>query len=124
MQKHFDELNKLVEDGTISIKNDLSIEDHSIALYSTYGKWTIHWWGYDRKFNNSQTNQFVVYLDTVGEGASVITGTFLWLPSISSISLATSAYLTLMSQRINANNRGRGVYVGITWASIFNIRAL
>lgn len=124
LQKHFDHLNELVESGTITINADLSIQDHSINLRAVYGKWTYHWWGYDRKFNNQQAHDYMVYLDTVSEGAGIITGAYEWLPPISGLSLATSAYLTLLSSRVAANNNGSGVYVSISYATVFNVEPL
>lgn len=124
LSKHFNNLNELVKNDTIVIKKDLSIQDNSISLYSVHGKWTYYWWGYDRRFNDSEAKDFAWYLDDLSEGASIITGLTSWLPPVPGVAFLTSAYYSLLSQRVTANNVGRGVYVAISWSLLFDIQSL
>lgn len=124
LQIHFDKLNTLASEGSISINEDLSIEDHTIDSKAVYGKWTYHWWGYDRNFNNAQAIDYINQLNTAAAGAVIVgsvTGAF---PPISGIANFQAGYWALLAARVAANNKGNGVYVGVTYALVFNVEPL
>lgn len=114
----FDELNQLALDGVITINEDLSIQDNSITANAVYGSWTYHWWGYDRKFNNAQTTQYYNYLLTLAAGGGA------FLPPVAAIAGVSSGYWALLATRVNANNKGRGVLVEVTWVAVFDVTPL
>lgn len=123
LQKHFDYLNLQVTSNLITINPDLSIQNkvHS----AVYGSWTYHWWGYDRKFNNSQAKQYVKELKEVQAagsfGGSLAAALF---PVIGAGVVVTAQYYGLLASRVDANNEGSGVYVGMTWALVFDVEPL
>lgn len=124
LQIHFDKLNTLKLKGDISINEDLSIEDHTTNSRAVYGKWTYHWWGYDRKFSNTQTTSYINQLNTAAAGAVIVgsvTGAF---PPISGIANFQAGYWALLAARVAANNKGKGVYVGVTYALVFDVEPL
>lgn len=124
LEKHFENLNQLVESDNITINQDLSIEDNSISLFAVTSKWTYHWWGYDRNFTNSMAKAYASDLDALALGATAAGGLTVYFPPISGALTLTAAYYGLVSHRIKANNKGRGVYIGVTWARVFNVKPL
>ncbi|TWT05572.1 hypothetical protein FQV26_14180 [Planococcus sp. CPCC 101016] len=124
LEAHFELLNEKVDNGTIKINNDLSIEDLSITLFASYNKWTYHWWGYDRNFTNSQAIRYVNDLNTVATGGAIAAGAASLFPIIGAGVAMTAGYYGLMATRVTANNRGNGVYVAQTWARVFNVKPL
>lgn len=124
LQKHFDYLNTLSEAGDITINNDLSIQKNSISTMAVYGKWTYHWWGYDRKFTNSQADDYVDDLVTAAAGATIVAGLGSAFPPVSGIATVQAGYWALLAVRVDANNEGNGVYVAVTWALIFDVEPL
>lgn len=124
LQKHFNNLNEEAEMGNIRINNDLTIETIGSSSRTVHGTWTYHWWGYDQYFNNQRAIKFANEASTVAGGAGIATGIGLWFPPVGALFGVTSGYWTLVSARVTANNKGRGVYVGVTWAAIFNIEPL
>lgn len=126
LEKHFDKLNELSENGRITINKDLSIDDNSISMLSaTYGRWTYHWYGYDRMFTNEQTKDYILYLDTVLEGSTFIAfGTASFLPTVAILGTMSTAYFGLLSSRLAANNKGNGVWVSCSWVGLFDVESL
>lgn len=124
LEDHFSNLNKDVKTGKITINRDLSIKDNSVSIGATYGKWTYHWWGYDRKFSDSGAKYYSDYLGTLAAGGSFVTGITAWLPPVSAIAGITSSYWGLVSIRVSANNHGDGVWVGVTWVAAFDVDPL
>jgi hypothetical protein len=110
----------------ITINKDLTIDRNNelIAPNAVYGRWTEHWWGFDRKFTNSQAQDFADYAATVAGGAGIVTGIGAWFPPVAAIAGVQTGYWTLVSARVNANNEGNGVYIGVTWVAIFNVEPL
>lgn len=124
LEDHFALLNEKVDNGTIKINEDLSIEDLSISVFASYNKWTYHWWGYDRNFTNSQALRYVNELNTVAAGGTIAAGAASIMPILGAGIAMTAGYYALLSARVTANNRGNGVYVGQTWARVFNVKPL
>ena len=125
LQAHFEKLNNAVKNDEITINKDLSITDNSMStLAAVYGSWTYHWWGYDRKFNNSQAKAFVDYCYTVAAGATIVTGVGAFFPPVAAIGGVQAGYWALVATRVNANNNGKGVYIGVTWVAVFNVEPL
>lgn len=124
LQKHFDNLNSLVRNGDIIINSDLSIVNQSISTMAVYGQWTYHWWGYDRNFSNSETQDFVDYCNSIAGGAGIVTGATSFFPPVAAIFGVTTGYFTLLGARVVANNQGNGVYIGVTWVAVFNVEPL
>ncbi|WP_019419445.1 hypothetical protein [Paenibacillus sp. OSY-SE] len=124
LQKHFDELNALVEKDSIVINKDLSIDNEALTPTTVYGQWTYYWWGYHRYFTNQQTLEAIDYYNSVAAGGAIITGATAWLPAISGFTAATSGYFWLLATRFSANNNGNGVYAGVTWLAVFSINPL
>lgn len=91
------------------------------ALNAVYGQWTYHWWGYDRKFTNTQAKELAGQCELIAIGAGAASAIF---PPIAALGGLSAAYYALLANRINANNQGNGVYVAITWAAVFNIEPL
>ena len=46
------------------------------------------------------------------------------MPIIGAGVAVTAAYYGLLATRVDANNKGKGVYVGITWAIVFKVNSL
>lgn len=124
LQKHFDNLNNLSETGKITINEDLSIQDNSISIMAVYGKWTYHWWGYDRNFTNTQSKEYMNQLYTAAGGAAIVAGATYWFPPISGILNVQAGYWGLLATRVGANNKGNGVYVAVTYALVFDVKPL
>ncbi|MGN4447664.1 hypothetical protein ACTFOB_22675 [Bacillus cereus group sp. MYBK79-1] len=129
LQEHFNFLNSQVELNTITINPDLTITNVTpagpVAYAAVYGSWTYNWWGYERKFNNSQAKTYVSELNTVASTGTIV-GTLASrvMPIIGMGVAVTGGYYALLAARVDANNKGKGVYVGITWAIVFNVNPL
>lgn len=124
LQLHFDHLNSLSQQDYIVINKDLSIKNKLYSPSAVYGKWTYHWWGYDRNFNNEQTLDAIDYYNTVAAGGAIATGATFWLPPVAGILGASSGYFYLVATRFNANNQGNGVYAAVSWLAVFDISPL
>ncbi|MFE4896991.1 hypothetical protein [Peribacillus butanolivorans] len=124
LEAHFDELNTAVHNKKIVINEDLTITELTMTRAAVYGKWTNHWWGMDRKFNNADTKTLINRVTAVAGGAGIAGGIGYWFPPIGALLTVTSGYWTLVGSRLGSNNKGKGVYVGVTWAAIFNINPL
>lgn len=124
LQKHFDILNAEVDAGQIVILKDLTIIPIGYRPNATYGQWTYHWWGYDRLFTNSQTEEYINYCNTVAAGSTIVSIGGFWFPPIGVIATFEAGYFSLLAARLEANNRGWGVYAGFTWVGVFDIEPL
>jgi hypothetical protein len=125
LQAHFDNLNNEVNLGNIKINDDLSISDLRFSVYAVYGSWTYHWWGYDRKFTNSQAISYANSLNSLAAGIGMTgAAASAFMPIVGAGIVVSGGYYALLSSRVTANNTGKGVYVGMTWARIFNVYSL
>jgi hypothetical protein len=125
LEAHFEQLNQSALDGSITINEDLTIEDNSFSIAASYSKWTYHWWGYDRKMTNSYAKWYANnYLATIIGGGTVVTGVGAFFPPVGAVAGISTGQWILLQTRINANNKGNGVYVGVTWALFFNVDPL
>ena len=124
LQKHFDELNALAQEGSIVINEDLSIDKNAITPQTVYGSWTYYWWGFDRYFDHEQTLDAIDYYNTVAAGGAIVTGATAWLPPVSGFTGVTSGYFYLLATRFSANDNGNGVYAAVTWLAVFDISPL
>lgn len=125
LELHFETLNNQVDEGKIIIHSDLTIESLEVDINAVYGSWTNHWWGYDRNFTNSQAITYVNDLNTVAYGGTMVgIPLALLMPIVGGGVAVTAAYYGLLATRVQANNNGSGVYVGITWARVFNVNPL
>ncbi|MGX7132993.1 hypothetical protein ACWOB3_10965 [Enterococcus songbeiensis] len=121
----FSYLNDQVDKGNFEIQSDLSIIDYTPTPRSgTYGKWTNHWWGQDRKFTSSEASRFAADINSVAAGWTAATALGFWIPQTLLVSIPASAFNSLVANRILANDYGNGVYVGITWVGAFNVEPL
>ncbi|WP_404447999.1 hypothetical protein LG307_03160 [Sutcliffiella horikoshii] len=121
LENHFYTVNQGVRNGTLVVDEELNITDISISLSAVYGKWTYHLWGYDRKFNNAQTKDYVNRLEYQTIAAMFAAGV---MPPMSGLASLSGGYWLLLAKRVEANNKGKGVYVAITWVNVFNIKPL
>lgn len=125
LQSHFDVVNEGVRNNMLTINKKLEIsETIQVRAAATYGKWTYHWWGYDRNFSNYQTKQYIDRLEYQAIGASMATGVTYWFPPVGGLAALSGGYWLLLSKRVDANNNGNGVYVAVTWANVFNVKPL
>lgn len=124
LQDHFDHLNNLSQSGHVTINDNLDIQSNLPTPRTVYGSWTYKWWGYDRYFNNAQANSYKNTLLTAAAGATIVAGVSYPFPPVAGIATVQAGYWGLLATRVDANNRGRGVYVGVTWALVFNVEPL
>lgn len=125
LQKHFDLLNGQVDAQQIVINEDLSITEIGFQTLAVYGKWTNHWWGYDRKFTKNQAVTYKDQIDmaVIGLSAGAVVSAP-WLVIGGGLALSASWY-TLLGKRIEVNNRGKnGILVEIYWARTFDVTPL
>ncbi|WP_397536958.1 hypothetical protein [Rummeliibacillus pycnus] len=125
LQTHFDMLNQKVDNGQIKINEDLTIDKIGPQLRATYGEWTYHVWGYDRKFTKKQAAAYKDQIDytVIGMGAgAVVTAPSLVIAGGFALS---AGWYQLLAKRIEANNKGKnGIYVKIYWVRTFDIEPL
>ena len=124
LEERFADLNSRVTTGEISISQDLNITSNIVQANAVYGEWTEHWWGFDRNFTNSQANDFAIYCLTVAGGGAIIGGVGAYFPPVAAIAGVTGGYFALLSARVYDNNKGNGVYIGVTWVAVFNVSPL
>lgn len=85
------------------------------------------WWGERATYTNAQTNSAVKQLNVaaaqIGFGAVGLA----FIPVVGTAAGGTAgitaAYLTLLSAKMDAANKGRGVIVDMTWALVFTVKS-
>ncbi len=141
-QEYFIFLNRQVEMNVISVSPDLTIHNlsnnnndyRSNTLLRFAGCKGVtrspeyFWWGYKTKLNSCDTAKVSSDAGTIAAGGTItatgLTGLGFWFPPLVAagvISGLTSGYFWLLSERLDANNKGSGVVVDMTWATIYNI---
>lgn len=128
---YLDLLNARADEGSITINNDLSID--APKTIAATGHWdncggglntdvTEYWWGYSRYACDCQTNRISSDFSTCSSAAAalgILGGYFGFVGTLPGG--LTSAYWWLLSSRLNANNHGKGVYIELTRALVFDI---
>ena len=133
-QQYFKYLNSEATSGNIKISNNLNItgktsiqKEYENVIKEdrcTRGKNTsmaTYWWGVSRYTCDHNSTIMAGEFLTVSGVAGGIGLIGKWFPGVSVPAGITAAYFKLLSGRINANNKGRGVLTEITWAFVFDI---
>lgn len=124
LEGHFAQLNNDVKNGKITVEKDLSITPTTLSTSVNYARWTYNWWGYDRKFNNKASKAYQDWLYTAVNAGVIVGGLTFWVPPVASIAGVSSGYWGLLATRIGVKNKGKGVYVGVTWVAAFRVDTL
>ncbi|AYJ91050.1 hypothetical protein F9231_14125 [Bacillus safensis] len=124
LEGHFAQLNNDVKNGKIIVEKDLSITPTTLSTSVNYARWTYNWWGYDRKFNNKASKSYQDWLYTAVNTGVIVGGLTYWVPPVASIAGVSAGYWGLLATRIGAKNKGKGVYVGVTWVAAFRVDTL
>ena len=111
-----------------SISGPISNSGGITLLASCSGKNTKlakHWWGVCRYMNSCQANRFSADMASVAAGytgAGLVAGA--WFAGVGVAAGVIATYAALMSSRAASNNsKGKGIYVGITYAGFFNMKS-
>ena len=136
---YLDFLNSEAEKGIFEIQQNLEIKINTKInnLYENYScdgynSFEVHWWGYSRYADNCETNRIINDLNsaagigtTAGGLAAIAAIVF---PESAGVSggiaagaTVTAGYEQLLASRMAANNRGKGVFIEMTWVGIFDI---
>ncbi|MCY8497597.1 hypothetical protein [Bacillus atrophaeus] len=135
-QAYFKFLNSEISAGNLHAEKNLNIvgtiEKQNIVnplndadILACKGKTTkpkYYWWGYSRKLNSCFTSEVAADFGGAGSvaaGIAVVAAVWGAIPAIPP-GLAAS-YWGLISNRLNANNKGKGVVADVTWALFFDI---
>ncbi|WDC83323.1 hypothetical protein PL321_11155 [Caloramator sp. mosi_1] len=133
---YFNFINNSINNGELTADKNLNIisnNKNQISYYATSGHWyscggglntdvSYHWWGYSRYACDCETQRMSSDFNSVaavGAGITVVAAYFGAVPAIPPG--LSSAYFWLLASRLDANNHGRGVYVEMTWALVFDI---
>lgn len=112
---------------TVTVEPD-KVASNPTTLYSRCSPnidWNWHWWGYSHEFTPCETEGFIDYLNMIAQGSGVVGGvSSYWFPPLGPLGALYASYFGLVAARMEANNYGNGVYVGITWAAVFNVSPL
>ncbi|MGV8147271.1 MAG: hypothetical protein ACLKAK_05680 [Alkaliphilus sp.] len=149
-QNHFNYLNSFIKKGALKAHSNLLITNNisttsfyansSLALelpisiiLNTRSHWQScgggkntavdwHWWGYSRYACDCTTREMASDFNSAASVAAGIGAVAFHFGVIPAIPAAlTVAYFGLFASRLNANNRGIGVYIEITWALVYDI---
>ncbi|MEM5687767.1 hypothetical protein AAHB49_22865 [Bacillus cereus] len=121
LEEHFSQLNREVSMGMIAIDSDLNITSLKMNT-AGISKVQKYWWGFTRWMDNIDTKNAVIKLKGVGNISS--TSVFLralGLPIVGFVTSVVGGYYKLVANRLEANNRGRGTVLSVTWAMAFNV---
>ncbi|MEK5333535.1 hypothetical protein [Lysinibacillus sp. FSL W8-0992] len=141
-QEYFIFLNQQVKINAISVSSDLTIQnlannnhEYQSNTHMRFARCKgittspeYFWWGYKTKLNSCDTAKVSSQAGTLAAGGAITAVSLnvlgVWFPplvAVSAIPGLTSGYFWLLSERLNANNKGSGVIVDMTWATIYNI---
>lgn len=129
-EQYLHQLNTLSEQGALTINSDLSTtlsKSKYAERSSCAGKSTpiqYFWWGYSRFLNNCEAKQAVSDLNTAAASGAAAGGFAAIFPGgqiFSAVAAMDAGYWWLVATRIDANNQGRGVYIGVTWLLFFDV---
>ena len=132
---YFNYLNSQARNGKIIINKDLSITSaaENVSPKASSGHWsscgggrntstTNYWWGYARYACDCETRRMSSDFNSCASVAAGIGVVGAYFGGIGAVPGGlSSAYFWLLASRLDANNHGRGVYIEMTWALVFDI---
>lgn len=133
---YLENLNNEAKLGNIFITSDLEIiTKNNRSLQNMYrscpGKSTgikQYWWGYSRYANDCESKRIVSDLNTAAAAGTMAGGAagmasliFPGAAIVAGGAAFDAGYWWLVATRIDANNKGKGVYIEMTWALLFDI---
>lgn len=138
---YLSKLNDEAKNGYIEIHQNLEITSKyknnlsDISYKSCDGmntEFEKHWWGFSRYADNCDTKRIINELNylsakggLVASLASVVQAFFpqssiITTPIVGGSGISI-AYIQLLTNRLDANNEGKGVYIEMTWVGVFDI---
>lgn len=121
LQEHFNELNQQADAGTITITANKEIIEN-IQMYGVT-KTKKHWWGYTRYLNNTDTKNAIAKLNSFGSVVSLaVFFKALNLPTVGFVTSFAGGYHKIIANRLQANNKGNGTILSVTWVMAFNVK--
>lgn len=120
--KNYELVGKTTYEGHDTIYVMASSFNHAYNCGGGINKATKFWWGYSRWACDCESNKISADLNSMaaGETAAGALVALLWVPAGVVVGI-DAAYWWYLASRIDANNRGRGVVIDVTWAKVFNI---
>lgn len=145
--KHFDMINPMILSGKLStnkkmeiIVNDYAVDDIAAMTFTGMASYSghayncggginseveFHWWGFSRYACDCESNRMSADLgsaSSVAAGAAFVAA-FYGQAAITLVAGIDSSYWWYVSSRIDANNRGRGIIMGVTYVGVFNLES-
>jgi hypothetical protein len=134
LSKYLDSLNTPIKAGELVTDNNLNIKDKTTTTNSNIvtaavadrGVTVTHvfWWGFNRYISNLTVHKVVGNLNAIAIGGTtaggVCTALGAGVPGVIA-DVVTVGYISLLANRIDTNNIGRGVCVHMTYAMVYTV---
>lgn len=123
LQKHFDYLNQMVENGEISINPDFTINQPQTR--GGVNKVVNYWWGVSEWYSYSTARHNAKIASQYSNalvGSSILIGAFSKIGGIA-VGLGSVYWSTLATNMnyVNDGNGQRGIVIDMNWAGIYSI---
>ena len=107
--------------------NTKTINTNEMTLFATKGYSSKKfWWGERATYSNTQTIKAVKEINVGAAKIALGAGGMAFIPVLNTAAATagvTAGYLILLSSKMDAANKGRGVIVDVTWALIFTVKS-
>lgn len=123
LEQTFKETNKQVDARQAVVNDDLTITDFTKSTRARGVSFNRYWWGVQSVYTNAATRQAIRDFNYYAAGVGVGSAALAWLPAIGGIGGFIAAYSGLLANRFEANNRGRGVTLNMTWALVYDVKS-
>jgi len=123
LEKSFEEINAKVENGIVTVNDDLSIT----PTFQTFAKKNFtseyFWWGERGIYTNQQAVDANKAVNKAAIDVGFIGALTAWIPGFAGVTGLTSAYLFKLGNDMESKNKGKGLIIDVTWALTYTIES-
>lgn len=124
LEEKFAEINAQVENGQVTVNDDLSITSNMMTTFASKGYTSkTFWWGERATYTNAQTKSAVKSINSAAVNIGFGGAMAFFLPLASVPAGVTAAYLYKVGNSMTNANKGRGVILDMTWALVYKTKS-
>lgn len=123
LEKSFEEINAKVENGFVTVNDDLSITPTFQTFAEKNFTSEYFWWGERGTYTNQQAIDATKGVNKAAIDVGWIGALTAWIPGFAGVTGVTSGYLYKLGSGMEAANKGKGIIIDMNWTLTYTIKS-
>lgn len=123
LEKSFEKINAKVENGFVTVNDDLSITPTFQTFAEKNFTSEYFWWGERGTYTNQQAIDATKGVNKAAIDVGWIGALTAWIPGFAGVTGVTSGYLYKLGSGMEAANKGKGIIIDMNWTLTYTIKS-